>query len=230
MRIFDNSIQMLDEVKRDIIKFGRIVKPKSQQDKLIQNNRDYETWEIEKYSFGVLDTTDIFEVVKDGNWATKEFDERVNMFEPWINPGKAWELRKEYWQDYIHNGKLCYSYNERMGPYLYDLINLLKDDPDTRQAILVLFRQDIDTDHTLGMGRIPCSISYHFMIREGKLDIIYYMRSCDFMEHFRNDYALACMFKDWMAVQVEVPAGTTYMDMDSLHIYRKDVPDSLSIF
>jgi hypothetical protein len=86
-------------------------------------------------------------------------------------------------QPAIHTG-IRYEYGD-----LQDVINLLIKDPHTRQAYLPIFFPE-DTGAVHG-DRIPCTLGYHFMVRDGRLHVFYPIRSCDFVRHFRDDVYLA---------------------------------------
>lgn len=74
-----------------------------------------------------------------------------------------------------------------------------------------------------GTGRIPCSLHYQIMQREGKLDLIYCMRSCDLLTHFGIDVMLALRMQNWMAVKLQKQVGTFTYFTGSLHAYQKDL-------
>lgn len=113
---------------------------------------------------------------------------------------------------------------------LSDLFHLLGEDPLTRQGYLpVWFPEDLAA--AVEGKRVPCTLGYHFILREGKLHCVYPMRSCDFIRHFRDDVYLTirlqlwilayCRFKypaDWGKV---VP-GTFTMHITSLHLFEQD--------
>jgi thymidylate synthase len=63
---------------------------------------------------------------------------------------------------------------------------------------------------------------YNFRERNGKVDIIYHMRSSDYYEHFRNDIALAYLLLKYIATLSGKEVGSLYMTIDSLHAYKKD--------
>ena len=61
---------------------------------------------------------------------------------------------------------------------LGDLITMLSEEPATRQAYLpIWFPEDTAYENR---GRKPCTLWYHFIVRNGKLDITYHIRSCYF--------------------------------------------------
>lgn len=237
MRIYINAEEMIEETKRDLAEMGIVVRPATMQDKYIKGNPDYETKELQNYSYCLLDAKsgDIPGVTQP--WADAEFQERIH--DPWdrtpqgeaigyphyINPGKAWELRPEVWQEYMHDGILAYTYNELIWNHdqVTKIINRLKEDPDSRQLWISLWDPTEDPDHLGGVSRVPCSLGYGLQVREGKINLHYVMRSCDFATHFRNDVYLAIKFLEWVAKETGYPVGSFTHTIFSLHVYNKDV-------
>ena len=239
MRIYTNWDECYNEVLRDLAEMGIVVRPKTMQDKNVEGNPDYETKELQNYSYTLLDpkSQTITGVVQP--WADAEFKERVT--DPWdrdwegkrilfqvpnfINPGEAWKLRKEVWSEYMHNGKLAYTYNELLwnNDQLTKVMNRLKKDPDSRQLWISLWNPDKDPDFLGGVSRVPCSLGYGFQVREGKLNMHYVMRSCDFATHFCNDVYLAIKLLEWVSNMTGFPVGNFTHTMFSVHVYNKDI-------
>lgn len=239
MRIYTNAQEMVEEVKRDLAEMGIVVRPATMQDKYVKGNPDYETKELQNYSYCLLNakSQDIPGVTQP--WADAEFEERVT--DPWerdwegkrilfqapefINPGEAWRLREEVWSEYMHDGKLAYTYNELLwnNDQLTKIMNRLKEDPDSRQLWISLWNPDKDPDFLGGVSRVPCSLGYGLQVRDGKLNLHYVMRSCDFVTHFRNDVYLAIKFLEWVAEKTGYPVGDFTHTMFSCHVYNKDI-------
>lgn len=110
---------------------------------------------------------------------------------------------------------------------LGDVVETLAREPDTRQAFLpVWFPEDTNSENR---GRKPCTLGYHFLIRNGKLHIVYYIRSCDYVRHFRDDIYLTVRLALWMIDQVSdrvgrliATPGDFIMHISSLHMFRND--------
>lgn len=110
---------------------------------------------------------------------------------------------------------------------LRDVIDLLKREPDTRQAYLpVWFPEDTGVKHG---GRVPCSIGYHFIIRGKYLHTVYQLRSCDFLRHFRDDIYLAMRLAYYILNEIksveglnDVKIGSLTMHITSLHIFASE--------
>lgn len=236
MRIYINAEEMIEETKRDLAEMGIVVRPATMQDKYVKGNPDYETRELQNYSYCLLEakSQDIPGVIQP--WADAEFLERITdpflrapdgkLSEPhFLNPGKAWELRKEVWTEYLHEGKMAYTYNELIwnNDQVTKIINCLKEDPDSRQLWISLWNPNKDPDFLGGVSRVPCSLGYGLQVRDGKLNLHYVMRSCDFATHFRNDVYLAIKFLEWVAEKTGYPVGSFTHTIFSLHVYNKDV-------
>ena len=231
-----NWEEAYEEIKRDLAEMGILVKPKTMQDKNIEGNSDYETKELQNYCYTLLNakSSEITGVIQP--WADAEFEERI--FAPsisWvengvrkyntINPGNAWKLREDIWKEYMHEGKMAYTYNERIwqNEQLEKIIARLKEDHDSRQLWLSIWDPNTDTDKLGGISRVPCSLGYNFQFRDGKLNMHYVMRSCDFNTHFINDVYLAIKLLEYVANEVGMEVGSFTHTMFSLHVYKKDL-------
>lgn len=215
---------------RNLFEMGILNSPKTYQNKVIEGNDDFVTKELicEQYCLTQLPDPDVlFTFTKSKEWAEAEFQERIDPAA--VNPGEAWKLRKEMWEEFLNQyGKFDYSYGERMHMFdsLEEVIALLKRDNDTRKAVLPIY----DTSDQIlldGSGRIPCSMYYDFLIRmnakgEKQLNICYHQRSSDFVAHFGNDVWLAWKLMEYVAEQVGVKPGYLYHTIDSLHSYKRD--------
>lgn len=237
MRMFINWEEAQEEIKRDLAEMGIEVRPKSMQDKNIEGMEEYFTKELQNYSYTILDVKSNMITGVSQPWADAEFEERV--FDPWgrnalgdeieipefVNPGTAWELRKEVWTEFMHEGRMAYTYNERFwnNDQLRKIIDRLKEDHDSRQLWLSVWDPCEDPDKLGGVSRVPCSLGYNFQFRDGKLNIHYVMRSCDFSTHFRNDVYLAIKLLEYVAKEAGLEVGNFTHSMFSLHVYKKDV-------
>jgi len=112
---------------------------------------------------------------------------------------------------------------------LNDVVNLLGRDPLTRQAYLpVFFPEDTGAVHG---ERVPCTLGYHFIVRNGELHLVYYLRSCDFVRHMRDDIYLSVRLQQWMLDQLrarfgeywsDIRPGSFTMHVTSLHCFIND--------
>lgn len=83
---------------------------------------------------------------------------------------------------------------------LRDVVKQLVAHPFTRQAYLpIWFPEDTGAVHG---KRVPCTLGYHFIIRDGRLDVSYFMRSTDLLRHFQDDVYMAIRLGQWMVQEV----------------------------
>lgn len=196
-------------------------------------------------------------------WAEDHFQERVGGEPLNPSPSEEWwpfaqKVNKEHKSE--DGGAFSHTYPERMWPKqaapegnladagtnvhygirfaygdLDDVVNQLLIGPLTRQAFLPIWFPE-DTGATLGR-RVPCTLGYHFMIRDGGLTITYYMRSCDLIRHFQDDVYMAGRLAQWVVHELntrvspkDAPAqvyslkvNELVMHIASLHCFQGDL-------
>ena len=122
----------------------------------------------------------------------------------------------------VANKGILYEYGQ-----LIDVVDLLADDPYTRQAYLPIWFPE---DTGGGSKRAPCTIGYHFLMRDDRLDVNYHIRSCDLYKHFRNDLYLTIRLLLWVldkarsrsSAWASVRPGKFIMQIGSLHLFKSD--------
>jgi len=223
MRIYQNFIEAHGEILRDVTEMGIIVRPKTMQDKKIEGNLDYETFEVQNYGY-IVTGPKKEDLHPNQPWADQEFVERIS---PYVNPGEAWISRKEVWTEFLHETpighKFGYTYSERFSAYdgLRRIIARINEDPDSRQLYLSVWDPE-DVKYLGSTTRIPCSLGYLFQVRNDKVNMTYTMRSCDAVTHFHNDVYLAFRLQEYVAAATGYATGNFTHFVNSLHIYRKD--------
>jgi thymidylate synthase len=224
MRFYANFPEAINELRRELKEMGLQVKTKSVQNLDISNNQDYQSLELQNYTYTVLDADWNDIPVKSREWAATDFHERISG-EP-LNPGEAWTIRGNYWRTFLVGNppKFHYTYAERMSKTLQQVTDLLKKDLSTRRAYLAIFDPLLDSVNKLD-ERIPCSLGYWFNFRNDQLNITYLQRSCDFGEHAFYDMYMATRLKDYVADCLKVKPGTFTHWLGSLHVFAKDVKD-----
>lgn len=188
-------------------------------------------------------------------WADEHFLERV-CGHP-MNPGESWKTwpyansaknfldakgrfeinyMERFWAgadkmfaDTPEEGVISGLHGIRGRPYgdLGSIVELLTREPLTRQAWLPIFFPE----DTGAGGRVPCSLGYHWIMRQGYLHVHYPIRSCDFYRHFRDDIYLCVRLTLWLLDQLtrknqqtwsRVKPGYFSMWIGSLHIFIND--------
>lgn len=178
-------------------------------------------------------------------WADDHFAERVSR-DP-SNPGeqyKNWPWWLGQADTTQEHGLFSHTYQERFWPkkagdgfwnslgsktdgaygirYDYgdldDVVDLLVREPLTRQATFPIFFPE-DTGAVHG-GRVPCTLHYHFMVRNSMLHLWYPIRSCDYVRHFRDDLYMACRLMLWVIEECDKKcADETWHDIIPGHLY-----------
>lgn len=168
-------------------------------------------------------------------WADVHFNERVGGVP--LNPPPSYKMWARNLEEFYATGHSCFShsYPERIwskglhSGIRYDiadlntLVDLLRKDPTTRQAYLPFYFPEDLTAAVLG-ERVPCSLGWHFIVRNGRLDLFYALRSCDVMRHLHNDIYFANRLALWVREKagLEVAIGNMHLVVTSLHCFVKD--------
>lgn len=201
-------------------------------------------------------------------WAENHFKERVSGI-PYNPPpsAKEWPFAQKGHEEHVKEEKFSHTYPERMWPKwagtenarrgpshsihqgirfaygdLQDLVRLLAKQPHTRQAYLpIWFPEDINA--AAKDERVPCTLGYHFMVRQDKLHCFYPIRSCDLLRHWRDDVYMAARLVQWIVDELIprtgpederdykssnpwalVDPGNLTMFIPSLHVFQGDLP------
>jgi len=106
-------------------------------------------------------------------------------------------------------------------------IDKLKEDPDSRQAICTIFSGQMDYVKTKD---VPCTISYQFLLRDNKLELIANMRSNDVILGLSTDAFNFSVIQELVASELDDVELGTYFHVDgSLHIYSTHYERAKSI-
>jgi hypothetical protein len=187
-------------------------------------------------------------------WADHEFADRVSGFPTNPHPSlRLWPWWHDQTEATQEEGVFTHTYSERYYPVnlagrhgnkgvrypmrtLNDLVNLLEREPHTRQAYLpVFFPEDTGAVHG---GRVPCTLGYQFLLRNSRLHMWYFIRSCDVIRHFQDDLYLSARLQLWVLEELtnrvlddvypswwqdaDVGVGNFYFHCCSLHYHRGD--------
>lgn len=116
------------------------------------------------------------------------------------------------------------AYGPRVVDQLSYVCDVLSDDPDTRQAVIEVWRPNPRP------GRdIPCTISFQFIARDGFLHCVQSMRSSDAWLGYPYDVFNAAMLTNYIILilrerakrgRKDLKVGTHCMQIGSAHIYE----------
>lgn len=249
MKTFYKLSESITWAKEKLLNYGYVVQTERWQG--IPSPDDmWETMNTSFQSFIPHSLEELREEVKPNlPWADDHFEERISG-KP-LNPPPSnewWPFNQKKNEEFKKDEKFSHTYPERLWPkyasetpnsvmegirYQYgdfgDVIDLLQREPYTRQAFLPMwFPEDTGSVHG---ERVPCTIGYHFMRRGNYLHIVYYIRSCDYLRHFRDDIYMACRKLMWVLETLkerdperwsDVVPGYYSMHITSLHCFNKE--------
>lgn len=255
MKIYPNFTAAVAAARQRLIDVGSWVKGDQWQSIDVSTKPEMVTRETLNFSFQVAVMGESLKAIREDikpnlPWADDHFEERVSG-QP-LNPGKQWRfwpwaLSADGFRDGA--GQFSHTYMERIWPkhagafavkgadnvgirYRYgdlqDVVKHLHAHPLSRQAYLpIWFPEDTGVAHG---ERVPCTLGYHFIHREGYLHTVYYIRSCDVVRHFQDDIYLAVRLKLWLLAQLreldtqwkKVSPGFFTMHITSLHMFKAD--------
>lgn len=226
MRIYNSASDMVREVERELFEMGHRYQTETVQDKRVAGDSGYQTIELNGYCYMLQDNSHsglvkMLEYAKANVvWCEAELIERLHSPS---NPGVSWEAWPEMWGQFLRDGKFAYTYSERWGAQISYVVNELVRRPNTRQAIISMYESTKDMMNWGGRDRVPCSLTYQFLNRGGKLNLIYNQRSCDFVSFFAPDVYFAMGLMKEVADRVGLEWGNLTHCIGSLHAFAKDL-------
>ena len=113
-----------------------------------------------------------------------------------------------------------YGYQWKRNDQLENVINMLKKNPDTRQAAISIY--DGKTIHQYAHDT-PCTYAVQFTIVQSKLYMSVYMRSNDLWYGFCNDQYQFASLQEMVAERLNLPVGTYYHHAHNLHLYNDKI-------
>ena len=249
MKTFYKMSEAIQWAKNKLLNYGYVVQTERWQG--IPSPDDmFETMNTSFQAFVPPTLDELREEVRPNlPWADDHFEERIGG-QP-LNPPPSnewWPFNQKKNEEFKKEEKFSHTYPERLWPkyaaeepnstmfgirYNYgdfgDVIDLLQREPFTRQAFLPMwFPEDTGSVHG---ERVPCTIGYHFMRRGNYLHIVYYIRSCDYLRHFKDDIYMACRKLIWVLETLkerdperwrDVVPGYYAMHITSLHCFNKE--------
>ena len=102
------------------------------------------------------------------------------------------------------------------------VINMLKANPETRQAAISIYDGKEINDYT---NDTPCTYAVQFTVLNGKLNMSVVMRSNDLWYGFCNDQYQFSNLQMYVAYQLNLPVGTYYHFAHNLHLYNDKLPE-----
>ncbi len=240
MRIFKNCYDAVNETLRDLYVKGQTIESNTYQDKKLEGE-DRFVKELIGVSFIInkplLKRKEALELIfkedakRIENYCIQEAKDRCSGEQ--LNPGNSYKIREDMWNKFLENGdKFSYTYSERLweNNQFKTVTDILRKDKGSRQGLLMIwdYNKDCKPERLGGGNRVPCSVSYQFLIREGMLNCIYYMRSNDMLGHHVIDLYLAGEMMKYMTESLkdtypDLEVGQLHFMAGSLHAFNWDL-------
>ena len=250
MKKFGRFYDVISWTAQQMYDYSYEVHTEKWQGKEIKHDPKYTMIETLNLSFSCQMSPDIKEIGEQIKpnfaWADEHFEERVSGLP--LNPPPShvrWPYAQKNNAEFGGLEKFSHTYPERIWPkfaseipnskmsgirYEYgdfnDVVELMSREPFTRQAFLPIWFPE-DTGSVTG-ERVPCTIGYHFIRRGDWVHVVYYIRSCDFFRHFRDDIYLCAKKVFWLIEKLRekdpenwnnVKPGMLTMHITSLHAW-----------
>jgi len=100
------------------------------------------------------------------------------------------------------------------------ILQMLKDNPETRQAAISIYDAKEISDYT---NDTPCTYAVQFTIVHGRLDMCVTMRSNDLWYGFCNDQYCFSMLQGLVAHELNIEPGVYYHFAHNMHLYNNKI-------
>lgn len=113
-------------------------------------------------------------------------------------------------------------YSTENGNQFKNVVADLKRNPDSRRATMIYNRPSMHKDYNAdGMSDFMCTNAVQYLVREGHVHALVYMRSNDAVFGYKNDYAWQEHVLNEVAEEIQIPAGNIFWNVASLHVYER---------
>jgi thymidylate synthase len=100
------------------------------------------------------------------------------------------------------------------------VLQMLKDNPETRQAAISIYDAKEVSDYT---NDTPCTYAVQFTIVNNRLDMCVTMRSNDLWYGFCNDQYQFSKLQELMAFRLDIETGVYYHFAHNMHLYNDKI-------
>ena len=107
------------------------------------------------------------------------------------------------------------------------VLNLLRADPDTKRATMLIMRPDELVDHE--NPDVACTLGLQFMLRGGRLHLTAYMRGNDALIGLLGDTFAFTFIQEFVACLLDVKIGSYAHHVGSMHINTLDLSKTEAI-
>ena len=120
-------------------------------------------------------------------------------------------------QGYVNSN---YGYQWERNNQIDYVINLLKTEPETRQAVITILDMK---EHDEFAFDTPCTYAIQFTIVNGRLDMCVTMRSNDLWYGFCNDQYQFSKLQEMVSKRLKIETGVYYHFAHNMHLYNNKI-------
>ena len=196
---------------RDVAAFGRVVSP-----------RGYRTRELIPVCINIKRPWDAFAdgIGRDRLSRAVAAAEALQLVAGVSRPQLLQRIAPAFSRYTNEDGDFDGAYGPRVGDAMPDVVRRLSKDADTRQAVIPIWQpQDV---HRQESRDYPCTLTLHFLVRDGKLRLIVTMRSNDVWLGLPYDIFMFTQLQCTVARVIGVEVGLYSHVSHSLHMYERD--------
>ena len=113
-----------------------------------------------------------------------------------------------------------YGYQWERNSQLDNVIEMLRDDKDTRQACVSIYDGKEISDYNFDT---PCTYAIQFTIVNNRLDMCVTMRSNDLWYGFCNDQYQFSKLQETVSERLEIDTGVYYHFAHNMHLYNNKI-------
>lgn len=197
------------ELGNEILRFGKEVSPRGQK-----------THELLGASFTIHNPVDSL-VTGTNRGVVKALaaTESLQLIGGFHDPRKLVKAAPHFAKYLDEDGQQRAPYGPRLVDQLPLISKRLTEDPDSRQAQVVIWNPELD--NAMGLHDYPCTTSMQWMIRDSCLDMQVHMRSNDFWLGVPYDVFQFTQLQLTLASVLGIEAGVYRHSAASLHIYEQ---------
>ena len=129
--------------------------------------------------------------------------------------------RVRAFRPFLNNSVFHGAYGPRVAGHLAEIVDLLRRDPDSRQAVLTLYDASKDLNRPAVLD-VPCTTTIQFLLRGEELAMWVTMRSNDAWLGLPYDLGQFSLLQSAIAQALGATMGTYYHSAGSMHLYDRD--------
>ena len=197
-------------------------------DRIIQEGVDFaDTKALFNVGFYITNPMDNKIINRERNWkldyAEAEWQWYLSGDRNIAKLGKLYGKVPEIWKrmaDADGNVNSNYGWQWERTSQLDIVIQMLKDNPKTRQAAISIYDAKEISDYT---NDTPCTYAVQFTILHGRLDMCVTMRSNDLWYGFCNDQYCFSELQKLVSNELNIEPGTYYHFAHNMHLYNDKI-------